>query len=823
MNFWRLFDPEHFDVIPLVTHEHHTFHLVSVMLAILAAWVFLPIVERFNAAQNNRRLAWLLAGSLAMGTGIWAMHFSAMLSYHVVDVVIEYDIFITVLSIIPAVLCSGIAILLAEQSANSRVQLLIMALFFAAGVGVMHYTGMEALISHNAEMYYIPSYFFLSLVSAFGFALVGLYLYFNLSHFGEFLQRHSRIISSLILGLAVSAMHFTAMKATYFIPIGELAGGNAENMHTGLKIGVATATSFLMGIIVIVSIVDEKFSLITRSLSKSEVKFERFAESTKAAIFIVKGDKITYANTALEEITGYERAALFKLPLKKLFGEKFATFVNDVFSDQPEAPHFELFEVSTASKQSRWLYIGMTVLISDDQSEGIASAFDITQQKQAELALHKLAYTDQLTNLPNRSMFMERLYNAIHQQTQDVNASNGWVMLLDLDKFKSINDINGHLFGDRLLIEVASRLLFVAAQRDVVARLGGDEFILLFQRFTNRQQIEQMAEEILRSLNRPYRLPQREIHISASIGILELDAQHRKADQVLHDVDIALYRAKLGRTSSWVIFDAEQDAQTKRERKLQPELKQAILDEHVEFFYQPIVDASTFKIKGFEALARWRRVSGERVDPSEFIALAEKTGLVGDIGLLGVKAACKQLCYWHRHCIVPDDVYVSVNIAAVSMIDNRFFDCIKSAFTEYNIKRGQLKLELTERMLVEDFESIVAKLNELIELGCEIMIDDFGTGYSSLSYLHLLPVSTLKIDRSFILTLEDKNGTEPLVKTIIALAKTLELDVISEGIEELSQARHLNKLGSTHLQGYYFAKPMPAEVIKDYLQEFGNV
>lgn len=823
MKFWRIVDPQLFDTVPLVAHHHHALHLVAISLAILASWVFLPIVERFNATSKSHQTGWLFAGSVSMGLGIWAMHFTAMLAYHVETIIIEYNVLITGLSILPAILGAGTCILLAQQATLSMKYLIISAVCLALGIGSMHYLGMEAIISHGADMYYIPSYFFISLLAVTVLAFIGLYFHFHITQFGLFFQKYSRTISSIILGLSVSAMHFIAMEATYFHANNEYDFGATPEIPLGLIVGVITATVIILGFVIFVSTLDKQLSSISKSLIESEEKFQRLAETTHVAIFTVSRDAITYANPALSVITGYNQKVLLSMQPKTLFGKKFQHYLDKIYlsDDDSEAFH-KVFKVKTSEENSRWLYFNLTTISFNNNKHILASAFDITEQKEAELELSKLAYSDQLTNLPNRTKLLQKFNDHIALRQELESPPPSWVLLLDLDNFKSINDTNGHLYGDRLLMEIASRLLFLKKQHDVVARLGGDEFILLLNDINRNRNIEHIANEIINSITRPYQFAQRVIHIGCSIGILELNQSYTQPDQILHDVDVALYRAKQQQLSAWVKFDAEQDAQTKRDRMLLPELKQALLNDEIEFYYQPIVDATNYQCVGFEALARWQRHNGEFVSPGEFIPLAEKSGLIADIGLLGIRSVCEQVVRWREQHVFAKNLYVSVNIASLSMNDDRFLQTVKSLLSRHEIPHGQIKLELTERMLVEDFDTIVPKLNQLIELGCEIMIDDFGTGYSSLSYLHLLPVSTLKIDRSFVIKLDEEHGTEPVVKTITALAKTLKLNVISEGVETLAQANQLADLESTHLQGYYFAKPMPANMIKDYLDQTLN-
>lgn len=430
--------------------------------------------------------------------------------------------------------------------------------------------------------------------------------------------------------------------------------------------------------------------------------------------------------------------------------------------------------------------------------------------------MRNLAYSDQLTGLANRALFMDRLEHHLKLLGRRSNETLSIVMLLDLDNFKLINDTYGHLLGDQLLSAVARRVSEFARKSDTLARLGGDEFVMLFEKVESLHYAGRIADRLIEHLSEPYLLNDKKVEVKVSMGVVVLDpGNHLTQDQVLHDADVALYRAKRQGRACWVLFDQQMDAMIKRGRQLQAELKTAIVENKLELYYQPIMDAGERQLCGFESLARWRRDNGEWVSPIEFIALAEENGMIADVGLWGIETACQQIARWNEtHPGV--EYYVSVNIASDSFGDERFARCISECFQRYGVRRGQLKLELTERILLGDTDNMLDKLHKLIELGCEVMIDDFGTGYSSLSYLHLLPVGAMKIDRSFVLNLDQSESSLSVVKTIIALARSLDLGIVAEGVETERQAEQLAILGATELQGYFFGRPVPESEAEHY-------
>lgn len=614
-------------------------------------------------------------------------------------------------------------------------------------------------------------------------------------------------------------MHFIAMNATFFQPVSETVLGSFTGPSMMLVGEVILITLILLGFTIVSSIVDRRMQEVTRLLEQSEIRFQRLAESTQTAIFTFNETHITYANPALCSITGRDIDELYSRPLEKLFNSEFRKKSMKIFDGTmhpEEVVHHEM-KISTANNEEKWLYCSITLEQFGDRAAGLASAFDITEQKLAEMSMRRLAYHDQLTQLHNRTVFMERLEHHLELLQRRSSDALSCVMILDLDNFKSINDTLGHLQGDRLLITIADRLRRLARKSDTMSRFGGDEFVLLLEDMDSRFNADAIAERIIHSLSEPVTLNGRKIDILSSIGIVELDQSYTSPDQVLHDADIALYRAKeLGR-GSWVIFDKTLDAAAKRQRLLQPELKTALSENQLQMYYQPICSARNQHVCGFEALARWQRANGEWVSPAEFIPLAEDSGLILDIGLWALEAAAIQLARFNaadKH----SDLYISINIDAASLTDEHFYRGVVSAFNTFSLKRGQLKFELTERGLIKDTELILPKMHSLIKLGCEFMIDDFGTGYSSLSYLHRFPIHSLKIDRSFIMNLNENDSTMPVVKTIIALAESLAINIVAEGVETETQVQHLFDLGSHQLQGYYFARPMSADEVLSYME-----
>jgi len=445
----------------------------------------------------------------------------------------------------------------------------------------------------------------------------------------------------------------------------------------------------------------------------------------------------------------------------------------------------------------------------------VALEDEIKQRKKVEEKLQHTASHDILTGLPNRSLFLNLLNHAIacHKRNVDLKFA---VLFLDLDRFKVVNDSLGHHAGDLLLQKIANELQILVRNKDTVARLGGDEFVILIEDLDSNDEAYEIAQRITEFLAAPFIIEGQSIFIGTSIGVLFNDPRYNSADIMLRDADTAMYHAKDKGKGRYEVFDSSMRKKVKHALKLEADIRDAI--ENKEFFpyFQPIVDLKNEAVVGFEALARWQSEKRGFVFPNDFIPLAEETNLVMAIDFLILEKACLQLKQWYKTC-GRDDLYVSCNLYG-----DHFFSATLSADIEKIIKRvginpKQLRLELTERALLENSALVLKNMKELKALGVKILLDDFGTGYSSLSYLHRFPIDVLKIDQSFINNAHEHDNHQAIIKTIIDLATNLKMSTVGEGIENLSDAQLLTAMACRYGQGYYYAKPMPAAETEEYL------
>ena len=455
------------------------------------------------------------------------------------------------------------------------------------------------------------------------------------------------------------------------------------------------------------------------------------------------------------------------------------------------------------------LFINSSIIEYQGQQVVLSINRDITERKRAEEQLLHNALHDDLTGLPNRALFLEYLDHAIKCERSG-ECQNFAVLFLDFDQFKIINDSLGHMEGDNLLCLIAERLTDSLRPGDIVARLGGDEFTILLDNVAESSDVMHIVERLEVDLRSPFNLRGNEVFISASIGIALSEANYTKPEIMLRDADIAMYRAKAGGKARHQIFSRTMHEQASLRLQLETELRRGIEREEFCVYYQPIIDLQTNRIRGFESLVRWRHPTRGIISPLEFIPVAEETGLIIPLGEQVIRESCRQLREWQKNDSANSNLTMSINLSCKQFNQTDLVERIEKILNETKTNAENLRLEVTESHLMDDSEAAIAILNRLRALKIKLSIDDFGTGYSSLSYLHRLPLNFLKIDRSFVSQMQNNSENHEIVRTIILLAKNLNLAVIAEGIETSAQADYLRSLNCDFGQGFLYSEPVDA-------------
>jgi diguanylate cyclase (GGDEF)-like protein/PAS domain S-box-containing protein len=557
------------------------------------------------------------------------------------------------------------------------------------------------------------------------------------------------------------------------------------------------------------------------ALRRSEERFRSLIQNASDVIAIIDADDVVrYVSPTVERVLGYLPSDLIGTSLFNALHPDDAGEVAVLLREAlVEAGEHQIVEARVRHQAGDWRHLEIVASNQRDvPSIGgvVINARDITERKQFEDELAYQAFYDQLTGLPNRALFVDRMEHSLARAGR--RGDRVAVMFFDLDRFKVVNDSLGHAAGDELLGAVAKRLSGLLRSSDTLARFGGDEFTVLVEDLVHPSGATGIAERIIESLRLPFMLGSHEVVISASIGIvISTDAHHKPAD-LLRDADIALYQAKAAGKARFVVFDPSGQAAPAARLTLETDLRRAIERGELSLVYQPEVDLDSGQIVGMEALARWQHPTRGMVPPTEFIPLAEETGLIVPIGQWILEEACRQARTWQAiHRSVPP-LTMSVNLSGQQFQSPDLVGQVARVLEETGLDPSGLRLEITESVVVQDAESTVATMMALKNLGVRLAIDDFGTGYSSLSYLTRFAVDTLKVDRSFVSGVAHDQRTLSVVRAVTAMAHALGMDVTAEGIETAEQLARVRAVRCDWGQGYYFFKPVAAGVLTTILQ-----
>ena len=508
--------------------------------------------------------------------------------------------------------------------------------------------------------------------------------------------------------------------------------------------------------------------------------------------------------------------------LERIHVEDYDTVVSELDVHlEGKTKHFQNeHRVLHSNGEYRWVLIrGSAVRDENGKAYRIAGSLtDITERKRAEEKLEYDALHDALTGLPNRKKLVERLESSL-QKVQRVKGYNFAVLFVDLDRFKVINDSLGHRAGDDILLKIAGRLKELIRPNDMVARLGGDEFVVLIEDVKDKELAHRIADRILNELQKPSQVEGKELYVSASIGIAFSSDEYNSPDDLVRDADLAMYRAKVKGKGRYELFDAKLHSGAVSMLQLEIDLRRAIEQKEFVLHYQPIYSLNSEKIVGFESLIRWNHSERGMIPPNEFIPVAEETGLILPIGQWVLRESCRQMWEWQEKYPSAKSLVINVNLSARQLEKKDLVEEIAEILDETGLSPHCLKLEITESVIMSNAEQAIETVRQLRRMGVRVSIDDFGTGYSSLSYLHRFPIDTLKVDRSFVSRIGNEDEHSEIIKSIIALAFNLGMDVVAEGVENAEQLNFLRDINCSYGQGYHYSRPVNSSSATEMIKE----
>lgn len=562
------------------------------------------------------------------------------------------------------------------------------------------------------------------------------------------------------------------------------------------------------------------FRNVERALQVSEGRFKVLTESAMDLVSVLSENGIVlYQSPSIKRVLGYDPDEVLGKDLFSLAHRDDTAMLKTLMHDLVQGAAVErTAQFRVRSKGGDWRMLESIAKNCIDIPEIggiIVNTRDITERRAFEEKIRHLAYHDALTDLPNRALMQDRVANAVTRA--DRSGHKFAVMFIDIDNFKNINDTLGHDVGDELLRSLAHRLLSSVRANDSIGRQGGDEFIVLLDELKTQEGASRVAHKILAALRAPFFIGGANQHVSGSIGIAIFPDDGRDAPTLLKNADTAMFHSKAFGKNTYQFFTAQMTAAIKRRAALESSLRAAVEAGNFSLVYQPQVDLHSGKVVGVEALVRWHTEDAGTVMPSEFIPLAEETGLINALGNWVLREACRQAQAWVVAGLMPRRI--AVNVSARQLTDSRFLDLLRQALDDTGLAPQYLEIELTEGQVMRQGDGSIKLLKAIGDMGVHISVDDFGTGYSSLSYLKRLPISTLKIDQSFVRDIAVDSNDSAIVEAIISMAKSLQLDLIAEGIETPGQLNLLRTKGCHLGQGYYFSVPLSGAEIEPLLRK----
>ncbi|RWD05987.1 MAG: GGDEF and EAL domain-containing protein [Mesorhizobium sp.] len=770
-----------------IVHEHDL-RLVALAALIcgISSFSAVNLLRHADRSTNRNRYAWLMIAATSTGFGIWATHFIAMIAFSP-GIPNAYNTELSVLSLAAAVLLTAAGMWIATLRGGIE-HYLVGGAVLGVGIGTMHYTGMAAF-EVQGRIVWDQLLVGISLVA--GITLAAMSLFVAL-HRPSTLRTVS---AAVLLTLAICTLHFIAMGAVSIYPDSSIE----ISQYTIEPMSQAFAAAAASLVILVLSAAALWIDLRFRRHQAEAERMHGLANAAVEGLIVCDGTRIVSANDSIAALSGIASTTLNTMVLSDLFGERSATAMAQADG--------QARETDLKSHDGTMIPVELIARPIDycGKPHSVVAVRDIRERKKAEQEIIRLAHYDPLTGLANRRSFNSRLEAEIAAAGRGGKDGQLALMLLDLDRFKEVNDLFGHAAGDAMLQKVAQCASSKLRHGQMLARLGGDEFAIIAPNLPDPQAAGRIAEAVLAAIREENRLSPGGGLVSASIGIAlyPLDADEQAA--LVSHADTALYRAKAEGKDTYRYFEASMGAEARDRRVMEHDLRQAVARGEFRLVYQPQKEISTGRMIGFEALIRWHHPEHGDISPAVFIPVAEDSGAIIQIGEWVLSAACEEAARW------KNPLMVAVNVSAVQLHNPNFSRKVHEVLLRSGLAPGRLELEITETALVKDMPRALATLRQVKALGVRVAMDDFGTGYSSLSNLRAFPFDKIKIDGSFIKSVDRNGQVAAIVRAVLGLGRGLGLPVLAEGVETLGELRFLDAEDCEIGQGFYLGRPGPIE------------
>ncbi|MGI4941808.1 MAG: bifunctional diguanylate cyclase/phosphodiesterase [Janthinobacterium lividum] len=763
--------------------------LIAAVVCAMGVYASFALATHAVRSKGKTRRHWELVSVVASGCTAWATHFIVLLAFKP-GMVAAFDPVLTATSLLCATIGIGAGVKLSLGTRN-KLRHFVAGLIVGLGIVLLHYVGQAAYLVQGTTSWdlwlVVPS--ILASLPISGLALV------TAAH----RNRRLRKAAAPLLLFSIALLHFCGMAAMtlHFDPSRTL-----PDFAVSPAAITPVIASVCLGLLAL-AVTGWRFELAAKvRLRQDRERLRELANVALEGLLVCQGDVIVTANSSIERLSGHDASGLA------------GTFVSSLLPglDIPSLPEREEREAEliAADDQPVPVRVLRCEVHLGHKLQTVIAVRDQRERLRTEAKMRSLAFNDPLTGLPNRTRFYDLL--AVHAASRRERDQGFSVLMVDLDRFKQINDTLGHAAGDLLLRKVADRMSSVVRKDDLVARLGGDEFAVLQFHTHESETAENLASRIVAAIGgQPFMLEGQSAYVGASVGVACAPDDGEDPAELLRNADLALYAAKADGRATFRRYDPALDERTRERRALEAGLRQALVEGQLEVHYQPLVNTRSGRITSAEALVRWRHPERGLIPPSDFIGLAEETGLIVPLGEWVLRAACAEATTW------PNDISIAVNLSPSQFRAGSLAILVGNTLGETGLDPRRLELEITEGVLLNDEKATLQTLQQLRTLGVRISMDDFGTGYSSLSYLRRFPFDKIKIDQSFVRQVPDDAESAAIVRAIITMGSCLGMSITVEGVETLEQFNFSAAEGCDTIQGYHVSRPLMANAFASFI------